>query len=194
MRPGRSTSRATGGRAASRSTTGRPGNDPQTARTGDRNSGRSTRPGSTRMFATVIPGLAPIATRELARLPGITVNDSGFDGRSDVIVFEVGRGSRGEALDLGITEDIFVEVGRTLRSDGDKAGWISGRIWRPERVQRALSVWADEVRPLSGTMTFRVIVRVLQERSFLRTELRRQLTETIRRDRPKWRVADPGQI
>ena len=146
------------------------------------------------MFATSIPGLAPIVSRELARLPGVRVHDSGFDGRSDVILFEAARNSRTAALDLGLTEDVFVEVGRTLRSEGDKAGWISGRIWRPERVQRALSIWAEEVRPLSGSMTFRVIVRVLEERSFLRTELRRQLTETIKRDRPKWRGGDPAQI
>lgn len=141
-----------------------------------------------------IPGLAPLVARELADLPGITVQDSGFDGRSDLIVFEAGRGGRRHALDLGMTEDVFVEVGRTLRSEGDRATWIAGRIWRPERVQRALSVWAEEVRPLSGTMAFRVIARVLQERSFVRTELRRQVAETIKRDRPKWRVGDPAQI
>lgn len=43
-------------------------------------------------------------------------------------------------------------------------------------------------------MTFRVIARVLQERSFLRADLRRQLTAGILRDRLKWKVADPGQI
>lgn len=162
--------------------------------TGDTGTSRTPKAGATRLFATAVPGLAPIVSRELEQLPGITVQDSGFDGRSDVIIFEVARGSRRDVLDLGLTEDVFVEVGRTLRSDGDRPGWISGRIWRPERVQRALSVWAEEVRPLSGSMTFRVIVRVLQERSFLRTELRRQLTETIKRDRPKWRTGDPAQI
>jgi len=146
------------------------------------------------MFAIAVPGLGPIVSRELDRLPGITVQDAGFDGRSDFIVFEVARGGRGAVFDLGLTEDVFVEVGRTLRSEGDKPGWIAGRIWRPERVQRALSVWAEEVRPLSGAMTFRVIARVLQERSFMRTELRRQLTDAIQRDRPKWRFGDPAQI
>jgi tRNA G10 N-methylase Trm11 len=43
-------------------------------------------------------------------------------------------------------------------------------------------------------MTFRVIARVLQERSFLRTELRRQLIRAIELDRPRWRVEDPAQI
>jgi len=146
------------------------------------------------MFAMAIPGLAPIVIRELAELPGITVQDAGFDGRSDCILFEAARGSRAAALDLGLTEDVFVEVGRTLRSERDKPGWIARRTWRSERVQRALSVWAEEVRPLSGSMTFRVIARVLQERSFMRTELRRQLTDAIQRDRPRWRFADPAQI
>lgn len=154
----------------------------------------ATKSGVTRMFATTLPGVAHIVSRTLDGLPGVTVQDSGFDGRSDVVVFEVARGKRASVLDLGLTEDVFVEVGRTLRADGDKADWIAGRIWRPERVLRALSVWADEVRPLAGAMTFRVIARVLQERSFLRTELRRQLSQTIQSDRPKWRFGDPAQI
>jgi tRNA G10 N-methylase Trm11 len=135
-----------------------------------------------------------MVSRELGRLPGIVVRDSGFDGRSDVVLFETARASRSAVTDLGLAEDVVVEVGRTLRAEGDRSGWIAGRLWRPERVQRALSVWAEEVRPLAGSMTFRVIARVLQERSFLRTDLRRQLTRTIQRDRPRWRVQDPAQI
>jgi 23S rRNA G2445 N2-methylase RlmL len=147
----------------------------------------------TRMFVTAVPGLGSMVSRELGRLPGIVVPDSGFDGRSDVVLFETARGSR-SAVIVGLAEDVFVEVGRTLRAEGDRSGWVAGRLWRPERVQRALSVWAEEVRPLAGTMTFRVIARVLQERSFLRTDLRRQLTRAIQRDRPRWRVEDPAQI
>jgi 23S rRNA G2445 N2-methylase RlmL len=146
------------------------------------------------MFATTVPGIAPLVMRELNRLPGTEVHDSGFDGRSDVVVFETSRHGRAGALRLRLTEDVFVEVGRTRRSEGNDPRWIAGRIWRPERVQRALSIWAEEVRPLSGNMTFRVIARVLQERSFLRTELRRQLTAAIQQDRPKWKIADPSQI
>jgi len=149
---------------------------------------------TTRMFATAIPGISPIARRVLTDLPNTKVNDTGFDGRSDLIIFETDRKNVSAVLDLGITEDVFVEIGRTLRSEGDKPGWIAGRIWRPARVKRALSVWAQEVRPLKATMTFRVIARVLQERSFKRADLRRQLSETIQRDRPKWGVADPPEI
>jgi tRNA G10 N-methylase Trm11 len=146
------------------------------------------------MFATAIPGLGPIVTRELAALPGVLVRDTGSDGRSDIVVFEVARGSRGAVRALRLAEDIFLEVGSTTRSQGDKAGSISERIWRPDRVQRILSVWADEVRPLRAAMTFRVIARVLQERSFIRTELRQKLTDTISQDRPRWRLEDPAQI
>jgi 23S rRNA G2445 N2-methylase RlmL len=150
--------------------------------------------GGTRMFATTVPGIAPIASRELSRRPGMTVQDAGFDGRSDLLLFEAARDARGDVLDLGLTEDVFVEVGRTLRADGDRPGWISGRIWRPDRVQRALSVWAEQRGPLTASITFRVVVRVLQERSFLRTELRRSLKETIHRDRPRWRDGDPARL
>ena len=151
-------------------------------------------PGMSRMFVTTVPGLGPMVSRELGRLPGIVVRDSSFDGRSDVVLFETARAGRSAVTDLGLAEDVFVEVGRTLRAEGDRSGWIAGRLWRPERVQRALSVWAEEVRPLAGSMRFRVIARVLQERSFLRTDLRRQLTRAIQRDRPRWRVQDPAQI
>ena len=146
------------------------------------------------MFATAIPGLAPLVIKELNALNGVQVTDSGFDGRSDFILFEVDRGFRDLVWSVHTVEDIFVEVGRTMRSSGDRPHWIAGRIWRPERVQRALSVWADEVRPLAGSMTFRVIARVLQERSFKRTDLRRHLHNAISDDKPKWTFADPAQV
>jgi hypothetical protein len=101
------------------------------------------------------PGLAPIVLRELDRQPGITVRDSGFDGRSDVVVFDAVRDARTAAVDFDLTEDLFVEVGRTARAEGDTADRVAGWLWRPEPVQRALSVWPEQVRPLSGQMTFR---------------------------------------
>jgi hypothetical protein len=146
------------------------------------------------MFATAVPGLGPLVQRELTTLPGITVTGSGLDGRSDIILFEVDGSRRDLVLGLRTTEDVFVEVGRTLRSEGDHPRWIAQRIWRPQRVQRALSVWAEEVRSLSASMAFRVIARVLQKRSFLRTELRRELTQIVSGDKPKWWLADPAAI
>lgn len=139
-------------------------------------------------------GLGPLVRRELADVSGVRVTDTGFDGRADFVLLEVDRGHRKEVMALRTTDDVFVEVGRTLRSEGDNPKWIASRIWRPERVQRALSVWAEERRPLAANMTYRVIARVLQERSFLRTELRREVTRAVGRDRAKWKVDDPGQI
>ncbi len=152
------------------------------------------RPGTTRMFASVVPGMATLVTRQLDQLPGVRATDAGFDGRSDLVLFDVDRGHREVLWSLRTIEDLFVEVGRTMRSSGDKPHWIAGRIWRPERVEKALSVWSAEVRPLAGTMTYRVIARVLQEQSFLRTELRKALTQAISTDKPKWRFADPAQV
>jgi 23S rRNA G2445 N2-methylase RlmL len=145
------------------------------------------------LFATCVPGLAPLVEQEAASL-GIAVTATGFDGRSDLTLFQTGKGDRSSVLGLRTTEDVFIEVGRASRADGDDARSLARRVWRPEAAQRGLSVWAGEVRPLTSSMTFRVIARVLQERSFLRTDLRRALTDVIAADRPKWRVADPAQI
>jgi 23S rRNA G2445 N2-methylase RlmL len=148
----------------------------------------------TRMFATVVPGMTPLVSPELGSLPGVQVTEAGFDGRSDLILFDVDRGFREGLRSLRTIEDLFVEVGRAARSAPDEPHWIAHRVWDSERVEKALSVWSEEVRPLAGVMTYRVIARVLQEHSFLRTELRQCLSQSIARDRPRWKVADPSQI
>jgi 23S rRNA G2445 N2-methylase RlmL len=147
------------------------------------------------MFVSCIPGLAPLVRLELAELPGVTVADVGFDGRSDIVFFEVHVGGVQAALSLRTPEDIFVEIGHTLRSHGDNPRWIAGRLWRPERVQKALCAWAEYSGSVSSdALTFHVIVRVLQEQSFLRSELRREFSKAINDDKPKWKAADPAQI
>ena len=146
------------------------------------------------MFATVVPGLAALVTSDLEQLPGVHVTGAGFDGRSDVILFDVDRGGRPGLWTLRTIEDLFAEVGRTTRSGGDSAPGLAARLWRPDGVQKALSAWAADVRPLSGAMTYRVIVRAQQEQAFLRIELRRGLTQAIARDKPRWNTADPAQL
>jgi 23S rRNA G2445 N2-methylase RlmL len=146
------------------------------------------------MFVTVVPGMTPLVTGDLEQLPGVHVTDAGSDGRSDVILFDVDRGCREGLRSLRTIEDLFVEVGRTARSGGDSPAGIAGRVWRPEGVEKALSAWSAEVRPLSRTMTYRVIARVRSEQSFLRTELRKGLTQAIARDKPRWKTADPAQV
>ena len=149
---------------------------------------------TTRMFAMCLPGLAPLVRRQLDQRPGIAVTGSGFDGRADVLLFAAERGHRDGALALRTTDDVFVELGRAGRAEAGDPRAIAAAVWRPDPVQRALSIWAERRRPLAASMTYRVIARVLSERAFRRTELRQQLTETIGRDRRRWTVADPAEL
>lgn len=146
------------------------------------------------MFATAIPGLAPLLRDELESAPGVEPSDVGNDRKSDVVLFTTKDPAGGRVQDLRLAEDVFVEVGRTRRSEGDRPAWIARRIWRPERVYRALTARSQLGRTPRQRPTFRVIARVLQERSFLRTELRRELTAAIKRQQPGWAVADPAEI
>ena len=152
------------------------------------------------MFATCLPGLATLVSGQLNELPGIRTTGTGFDGRADLVLFEAGRGHRGAALTLRTTEDVFVETGRftetgrSAAAQGSDSRQIAARIWQPAGVQRALSVWAGEVRPLTASMSFRVIARVLSEQAFLRTELRTQVSQAVGQDRPRWNHADPAQL
>jgi SAM-dependent methyltransferase len=166
------------------------------------------------MFATCLPGLAPLVRRQLDGLPGITPTGSGFDGRADVVTFEADRGCRDNAARLRTAEDVFAEIGRASRADGDNPHRIAAALWQPQQVERALSMWAEPVwtvpvrdgpvrngsaragsrRKLAGTMTFRVVSRVLSEGAFRRTDLRTAVERTIGQDRRKWPLADPAQL
>ena len=148
----------------------------------------------TRMFAMTVPGLAGLTARTLGDLDGVSAAEQGFDGRSDVVLLDVGRAARSELVDTRLAEDVFVELGRTTRSDGDSARRIAGRLWGEEAATRALSIWAEQRGPLRAGMSFRVIVRVLQETSFLRTDLRREMIAAIGQQRPKWKFADPSEL
>jgi tRNA G10 N-methylase Trm11 len=146
------------------------------------------------MFVMCLPGLGRLVREQLHELPGIRPTENGFDGRADVLFFEADRGRRDAVAVVRTIEDAFIEIGRADRRKSDSPQQIATRIWRAERVQQALSIWAEQKHPLAASMTFRVIARLLSEKTFLRTELRRQLTETIRQNRPKWKVADPAQL
>lgn len=152
------------------------------------------RPGVTRLFASVVHGLASVVVPELERVDGLKVTGVGFDGRSDLILFELTRASWDAVWSLRVIEDIFVEINRVDLGRGDRADRIARRIWQPEHAERALSVWAAQVRPLAAAMTYRVIARVLGEQDFLRTELRGEVTQAIGTARPRWHVTDPARL
>lgn len=146
------------------------------------------------MFATAVPGLGGLLRDEISDLDGLVVTAIGNDGRADVVLFNASQGRQSEALGLALAEDVFVEAGRTLRAEGDRPDWIARRIWKPQRAERALEVRRATGRPVPARATFRVVARVLQERSFLRTDLRRTLTSVVHKGWPRWRVADPAQL
>jgi SAM-dependent methyltransferase len=144
------------------------------------------------MFAATVPGLRGMLAAEIAEIPGATVTGTGADGRSDLVLFEVDGGRAGRTLDLRTAEDVFVEAGRAARTGGAQA--TASRIWRGERVTSAIPTWGRLTSRAARSPTYRVIVRVLGERAFARTELRRELTAAVARDRPRWRPADPARL
>jgi 23S rRNA G2445 N2-methylase RlmL len=150
--------------------------------------------GTTRLFALTVPGMATLLAHEIDGTDGLTSTEAGNDGRADVVLFDAGRGARGSVQAIRAAEDVFVEVGRARRADGDDPRQIGARVWQSERVERALSVWAEQVRPLSAGMSYRVIARVLREQSFQRTDLRRELSRVVGTNRPRWKTADPATL
>jgi 23S rRNA G2445 N2-methylase RlmL len=142
---------------------------------------------TTRMVVFALPGLGPLVRRDLAGVIA-KVTASGNDGRSDILLCEVPKGRERALLDLRTAEDVFVEIGRTLRSEGDQPHWIARRILKPNRLLRVLQTGG----PRKGG-TFRVVARVLQERTFQRTALRRAVTDAVTAARPDWKPADPAR-
>ncbi len=163
------------------------------------------------MFVLAVPGLGPMVKREIAALGGIKVTDVGNDGRADVVLCDVDSGREHALLGLRTVEDAFVEVGRTLRAEGDQPAWIARRILRPARLTSSVRMWQGQsgksqsgpARSKPGRqgrghrpapVSYRVVARVLQERSWQRTQLRRALDDAISRAEPGWKPADPANL
>ena len=160
--------------------------------------GRGDQPSSaarrSRLFATCVPGLGRLMRRQLETADGVEATGTGSDGRADIVFVEAGRDGRAEVLRSRLAEQVFAEIGRANRAGGRGPGAIASTMWQGEAVQRALSIWADEVRPLAGSMTYRVTARVRSEARFRRTDLRRAMSDVIASDKPRWRFADPAQL
>jgi SAM-dependent methyltransferase len=153
-----------------------------------------------KMFATCSPGVGRLLRRQLAAVDGIDVTGSGFDGRDDIVFFDANRAARTHALRSRLAEHVFAEIGRASRSGGASrargagAGAVASNAWQAGAVERALSVWAEEVRQLSGSMTYRVAAQVRMQTRLQRSDLRRALAAVIGADKPRWRFADPAQL
>ncbi|HTZ92461.1 MAG TPA: methyltransferase domain-containing protein [Streptosporangiaceae bacterium] len=152
------------------------------------------------MFATCVPGLSRMLRHELAAIDGINTTGSGFDGPTDIVFFSANRSGRAQALRCRLAEDVYAETGRASlgvnSGRGGKAGpgEIARMAWQPDAAERALSVRAQEVAPLSGSMTYRVTVRARGQTRLRPSDLRRAMTTVIAADRPRWKFADEPQL
>jgi 23S rRNA G2445 N2-methylase RlmL len=145
------------------------------------------------LFATTLPGLGKLLAREIADQPGLDpAVDVGFDGRADVVFFDVTRGGdRGMVNALRLAEDVFVTVA-TARSASPRQ--VARTLISRPAIERALSTWSRLGRRLHSAMTFRTVARVVDEARFKRTELRDAVTREIAANRPRWRLADPAAL
>jgi 23S rRNA G2445 N2-methylase RlmL len=147
----------------------------------------------TPLFATCVPGLGRMLRRE-PESDGTTVTGTGSDGRMDMVFFAADRAGRAALMRSRLAEELFAEIGRASRAGGAGPNAVAAMAWQPDAVQRALSVWAEEVSPLSASMKYRVIARVRSERRFLRSDLRQAMTALIGKDKPRWTVAGDAQL
>jgi hypothetical protein len=145
-------------------------------------------------FATCPAGLGRILRDQLAGLPGVEVSATGSDGQADYVLFDADRGGRALAVRSRLAEHVLAQAGRASRAAVVDPAVLAGRCWRPGSVQRALSVWAEQVRPLSAGMTFSVTTRTRTGPRPLRAGLRGALTDAILRDRPRWNRAGQAEL
>jgi len=154
--------------------------------------GRDDRPAPPGFFATTLPGLGQLLHMEIAAHPDLDPDgETGYDGRADIVVFHARRGARLELDQLRLAEDVFATI---ADAGSGPPGRLAHTLVTRKGLERALSTWARLVRPLSSSMTFRVISRVVDERRFKRTELRGAVVNAIIANRPRWRIADPADL
>jgi Methyltransferase domain len=154
--------------------------------------GSDGKQGRVSFFAATVPGLGVLLAGELAGHPGLEPDrEIGGDGRADLVSFRISRGAAFRLNDLRLAEDVFAEISAARRAAPVR---LAAALVPPAALERALSVRASRVRPLSSAMTFRAVVRVLDESQFKRTELRTALERAIGAARPRWRIADPADL
>ena len=138
------------------------------------------------MVALAVPGLGGLVRSELRSLDGVTVGQYGNDSRADLVLFEHAHETRTSTTSAPPKTCSW----RSAAVDGPTATTRAGSREGSGRVTRTAAIGSR----VDGRATFRVIVRVLQERSFRRTALREAFTDLIQRDCPRWSFADPAEI
>ena len=144
-------------------------------------------------FATTLPGLGKLLAREIGDRPELDLaGEIGFDGRADVVLFNLARrGDHGAITDLRQAEDVFVTIAAARSAS---PGQVARALISRPALERALSTWSRFGRRLHTAMTFRTIARVVDEARFKRTELRDAVTREIANNRPRWGLGDPAAL
>lgn len=130
-------------------------------------------------FALTVPGLGSLLVDEARRL-GLRPGRVEVDGRADVVPVATPAGT---VTRLRTAEEVFVEIGRlqVRRSAATTA-----------TLDRAV---VEALHRIGGRRAaFRVVVRLRDERSFRRTDLRDALGRAIIRTLPHWRVSEAGAV
>ena len=149
---------------------------------------------SSEFFATCPPGLARLLRDRLSVISGVEVTASGCDGEADIVLFAADRDGRIGAAGLRLADGVVAIATRARRDGTTDPAALAARCWSHDGGQRALSLWAEQVRPLGPAMTYRVTARMQTGPRLLRTGLRDALAGVIRRDRPRWRPSGQGEL
>jgi Methyltransferase domain len=145
-------------------------------------------------FATCPPGLGRLLRDQLAATAGVEVTGRGSDGEADVALFEADRAGRVNAAALRLADGVFATAGRASRDGTTEAAALAARCWQRDGVQRALSLWAEQVQSLTPAMSYRITARMRTGPRSLRSGLRAALADVVRRDRPRWRPSGQGAL
>lgn len=145
-------------------------------------------------FATCPPGLGRLLREHLAATAGIEVTGRGSDGEADVALFEADRDGRVSAAALRLADGVFATAATARRDGTTDPATLAARCWPREGVQRALSLWAEQVQSLSPAMSYRITARMRTGPRSLRSGLRAALADVVRRDRPRWRPSGQGGL
>jgi hypothetical protein len=145
-------------------------------------------------FATSPPGLGRLLRAHLAGIAGIEVTGRGTDGEADVVLFTADRAGRVRAASVRLADGVFATAAGARRDGTTDPAALAARCWPRDGAERALSLWAEQGRPLSPALTYRITARMRTGPGSLRSGLRTALAEAIRRDRPRWRPSGQGAL
>ena len=143
------------------------------------------RPPRAPAFALTVPGIGPILRSQAVAL-GLRTGAVEFDGRADVV--PLGVAQHGVLYRLRTAEDLFADVA-VLPRRGTATATAAGVD------RRALEAGLEYLQRLGGRLergTFRVVVRVLDERRYNRTTLRDAVTRRLQVLLPAWRPTTSG--